>query len=106
MPYEPSKLSQTGTAEFYPGEQFDLHSAALDIAPATEVIRQRNEQLLGAAADRVVDQALEDYAKKGIAEIEGYLAKESKEAQYTNAVEQATLWLCYARGEAVKANER
>lgn len=94
MPYEPSKLSQTGTAEFYPGEQFDLHTAALDIAPATEVIRQRNEQLLGVAADRVVDRAVTDYAQQGIADTERYLREK---AGYVEAINRAGAWLDFAR---------
>lgn len=95
MPYEESsKLSETGTAEFYNGEQFDLRSAALDIAPATEVIRQRNEQLLGAAADRVVDRAVSTYAQEGIAQIEQLL---DEKTQHVEAVRRAGDWIKFVR---------
>lgn len=95
MPYEESsKLSETGTAEFYNGEQFDLHSAALDIAPATEVIRQRNEQLLGAAADRIIDNAITDHAQQGITKIETYL---DENARHVEAISRAGAWLDFAR---------
>ncbi len=97
MPYEEtSKLSETGTAEFYNGEQFDLHTAAREIAPATEVIRQRNEQLLGTAADRIVDQAVTAYAQEGIAQLEQFLGEKPR-PRSVEAVSRAGEWIDFAR---------